>query len=139
MDHRGYCVVFESVLLWVPSDIDGGFNRGHNNQPFKVFCDYQREGYGSISIQTNHCRKLGDRDNGGCFHASEDSCLDEGGVEDVCQDLVELISATPLGRQLFLLLGFLLTLGGETQGLFFWWWGKSGVVSGVSILKVDIL
>lgn len=65
------------MLVWVPICVNCVFNVGHN-QPLKAFCDDQHEGFWSIVIQTCHCRALGDRDDGGCFHVGGVSYLFEG-------------------------------------------------------------
>ncbi|KAI4885555.1 hypothetical protein NFI96_021070 [Prochilodus magdalenae] len=63
VDHRGNGIICGSVppvgvLVWVHSDVDGGFDVGHN-QSFKAFSDYRRESYRPVVIQTCHCGALG--------------------------------------------------------------------------------
>ncbi|XP_072513049.1 uncharacterized protein [Salminus brasiliensis] len=100
VDHRGNGIICGSVppvgiLVWVHSDVDGGFDVGHN-QSFKAFSDYRRESYRPVVIQTCHCGALGDRDDGGGLQAGGNSCLGEGDIENVCQYLGDLISALPI-------------------------------------------
>ncbi|KAI4888851.1 hypothetical protein NFI96_007631 [Prochilodus magdalenae] len=81
VDHRGNGIICGSVppvgvLVWVHSDVDGGFDVGHN-QSFKAFSDYRRERYRPVVIQTCHCGALGDRDDGGGLQAGDSLRLSE--------------------------------------------------------------
>lgn len=78
------------VLVRVQSDVDGVLNAG-NNRSLEALHDYRGEGLWPIVIQAFHCKYFGDGNDSGSLHTGGDRRLLDGGIEDTCRYLSQLV------------------------------------------------